>query len=212
VKQLLYDTTCQQQQQWMCRAAGVASGAQYNVFISHAGPQKASFAVWLQRELRRHGVSAFLDETSLHLGDAADAEMQAALRSCSIVVIVLTPDFLRSPYCMSELRWALHPCEPHPSLVQRSTGPDQQLSAGGSAGNRQVQLHSAALQHGRAPPLVLPVFYQASNVSALQQDMQQQLAQLHSLPSGEQQRLKQASADLDMVCRITGDRQDSHGK
>ena len=103
----------------LCRGRNEASGRTYDVFISHAGPQKANFAVWLQRELQRHGVSAFLDERSLRLGDAAGPEMEAAVRSCSIVVIVLTPDFVRSSYCMRELHWALHPSQLHPVQLQQ---------------------------------------------------------------------------------------------
>lgn len=55
----------------------MANGAMYQVFISHAGKQKAGFAAWLQRELHHHGVSAFLDDRNLRLGDAADLEMEA---------------------------------------------------------------------------------------------------------------------------------------
>jgi TIR domain len=115
-----------------CRACDEASGRSYDVFISHAGPQKGNFAAWLRRELQRHGISAFLDEGSLRLGDAAAAETEAALRSCSIVVVVLTPDFVRSSDCMEELHWALHPSQPHPAQPQQSPHKmrcDQQLAA-----------------------------------------------------------------------------------
>lgn len=189
-----------------------ASGKSYEVFISHAGVQKASFAVWLQRELGRHGVSAFLDETSLRLGDVADAEMEAALRTCSIVVVVLTPDYLRSAYCLEELHWALHPARPHPPLLQRLVGPVE--SAAGHA--PQLQPDPVSVQRVRGPPTMLPVFLHTSDLTALQQDMQQQVDEAGRcsapLASAELQRLEQASTDLAAVCRFTGDRLDSHGK
>lgn len=184
------------------------------MFISHAGPQKASFAVWLQRELRRHGVDAFLDETSLRLGDAADVEMEAALRSCGIVVVVLTPDYLKSSYCMEELRWALNPLQPHPPLLQKSAGPALQQQAAGSTPGPQAQRQHSTTQRDQEPPLVLPVFYHTSNIDALQQQVQQQLADAREsgAPSAAQQQLQQASTSLAAVCRLTGDRLDSHGK
>jgi TIR domain len=197
-----------------CRAGGEASGKSYPVFISHAGPQKASFAVWLQRELRRHGVDAFLDETSLRLGDAADAEMEAALRSCSIVVVVLTPDYLQSSYCMEELHWALHPLQLHPPLKKSAAEPALQQLAAGSTPKASAQLQQSTTQRDKEPPLVLPVFYHTSRIEALQQEVQQQLADADQsgAPSAARQRLQQASADLAEVCRISGDRLDSHGK
>jgi TIR domain len=184
------------------------------VFISHAGPQKASFAVWLQRELRRHGISAFLDETSLRLGDAADVEMEAALHSCSIVVVVLTPDFLRSSYCMDELHWALHPAQPHPQLLRKSAELIIQQSAAGSTAQQPGPQHHSTTQRGRDPPLVVPVFHHTSNIEALQQEVHQQLAKAiaSDAPSAAQQRLQQATSDLAAACRLNGDRLDSHGK
>lgn len=196
-----------------CRARGEASGEAYDVFISDAGTRKGTFAVWLQRELRRHGIDAFLAETSLRPGDAADVEREAALRSCSIVVAVLTPDYLRSAYCMLELHWALHPSEPHPPLLQKSAMPAMQQSTAGHT-PRDAQLHSITVQRSKGPPYVLPVFYHSSNIHALQQSVEQQLAKAHitDAPPGTLQRLQQAGADLAAVCGFAGDRLDSHGK
>ena len=184
-----------------CRARGEASGRTFDVFISHAGPQKASFAAWLQHELCRSGISAFLDETSLRYGDAADVEMEATLRSCSIVVVVLTPDYLRSSYCLQELHWALHPCQPQ----------QQQAAADGVL--QQPHWSQSTTQRSREPPVVLPVFYHTSDIGALQQEVQRQLAASHcrSAPLAELERLQQASTDLAALCRLTGDRPDSHG-
>lgn len=81
--------------------------ANEDVFISHAGPQKDVFAVHLRRELQRHGISAFLDERSIMRGEHSEARMQAACTGAKLMIFVVTCDFLRSIWCLKELRWAL---------------------------------------------------------------------------------------------------------
>ena len=187
-----------------------ASTRTYDVFISHAGPQKASFAAWLQRELQRRGVSTFLDERSLRLGDAADAEMESALRGCSIVVAVLTADFLRSSYCMQELHWALHSAQPHP--VQPGN-PSARQPAAGSATQQLPDTKQTEQQCSREPPLVLPVFYHTSDIYALQDVLRRRMSRVRMwfTPSARQG-LKRAQADLDLVYNIISNRLDSQGK
>ena len=190
-----------------CRARGEASGRTYDVFISHAGPQKQTIAASLQRELRACGVSTFLDETSLRPSDAADVEMEAALRSCSIVVFLLTHDFLGSSYCMEELHWALHPTESHPPLLH---GSGAAHTAAGSASCQSAHSHRVTVQRSKEPQL-LPVFYHTSNIAGLQQEMQRLIdaANSRGAPSAA---LQQASIDLAALCRITGIREDCQSK
>jgi TIR domain len=180
------------------------------VFISHAGPQKANFAVWLQRELRRHGISAFLDERSLNLCDAAGPEMEAALRSCSIVVVVLTLDFVRSTYCMEELHWALHASQPQ---LRKPADAVAQHSAADRA-PQQETYHRQSTQQGSKEPWLLPVFYRTSDIDELQQDVEQQIADAceGGASPAQLQRLQQAGKDLGALCGFTGDRLDSHNK
>jgi TIR domain len=189
-----------------CRAPGRASNIIYDVFISHAGPQKQTIAASLQAELHRRGVSTFLDETSLRPGDDADAEMEAALRSCSFVVFVLTPDFLRSSYCMEELHWALHPTESHPPLHESAS----KQAAAGSAAHQPARLQRVTVQRSKELVL-LPVFYHTSNIPGLQQQMQRLIDEAKSsgAPLAD---LQQAGIDLAALCRITGIREDSQGK
>ena len=52
-------------------------------------------------------MTAFLDRESLHLGDQAVPKMEAAVRTCQILVIVLTKDWLRKEWTTLELHWAL---------------------------------------------------------------------------------------------------------
>lgn len=140
--------------------------------------------------------------------------MEAALRSCSIVVVVLTPDFVRSTYCMRELHWALHPAEPHPAQLQQPAAPAMLQPAADSAHEKTSVLQQTTQQRSKQPPLLLPVFYQASDTGAMQQEIQRQIADAyknHASPA-ELQRLQQASSDLAAVSRITGNRLDSQGK
>jgi TIR domain len=194
----------------ICRAREDLSGKSYDVFISHAGPQKANFAVWLQRELRRRGISAFLDETSLRLCDAADAEMEAAVRSCSIVVFVLTRDFVHSSYCLRELRWALDAAQSHPVQLQQSAS----LQPAADSTPQQEALSRRSTQQRSKQPLLLPVFYHTSEIDALQQDVECQIAEARkgSKSPGELQQLQQAGNDLGALCGFVGDRLDSHDK
>ena len=59
-------------------------GKRYDVFISHAGPQKLNFAGWLQQRIEAAGFSAFLDETNLHYGEESGAVMEAVVRSSQV--------------------------------------------------------------------------------------------------------------------------------
>mmetsp|Transcript_12785 Transcript_12785/g.38532 ORF Transcript_12785/g.38532 Transcript_12785/m.38532 type:complete len:174 (-) Transcript_12785:3901-4422(-) len=85
-----------------------AEYASEEVFISHAGAQKDTFAVHLQRRFENYSVKSFLDEPSIKPGALSGLRMEAACDGVKLVIFVLTPDFLSSPYCMDELMWALN--------------------------------------------------------------------------------------------------------
>jgi TIR domain len=195
-----------------CTAQGEASGKSYDVFISHAGQQKSCFAAWLQREMQRHGVAAFLDETSLQLGEPADVEMEAALCSCSIVVAVLTPDYLRSSYCMAELHWALHPQGQHSPLQQKVTAASGDASTDADRAAAQLQQPGQQFEVRRSDsklPVLMPVFRDTSSIDALQQQMASQVA---AAPEAGRAQAEQAGEDLAAACRHAGDRPDSFGR
>jgi len=78
-----------------------------DVFISCAGEQKDGFAVHLRQELQRHGLSAFLDERNILPGQQAASRVKAACTGAKLVIFVLTGAFIRSTYCLEELRWTL---------------------------------------------------------------------------------------------------------
>lgn len=77
------------------------------VFISHRGTQKERYALPLKTMLEESGVTTFVDERNLQPGEEADPKMEGQLRGATLVVFLLTPDFLGSSFCMTELQWAL---------------------------------------------------------------------------------------------------------
>ena len=88
------------------------------VFISHAGEQKIHLAAQLKQDLRLSGVTAFLDRDDLHLGDASEQKMKESVRSCQILIIILTRDWLKKKWTNDELHWALE--------QRRLSQPDEQ--------------------------------------------------------------------------------------
>lgn len=80
-------------------------GATYDVFLSHRGPDtKKSFSFWLKEKLEEQGITTFLDDKSLRPGDIATREMDEAMQAAKWGVIVLSPGFFASGYCMKELK------------------------------------------------------------------------------------------------------------
>ena len=62
--------------------------------------------------------------------------------------------------------------------------------------------------------MVLPVFYKISDIGALQRQLWRQLAwaRICSMQPARLARLRQARSDFAEVCRLVGDRLDSHNK
>ena len=209
------------------------------MFISHAGEQKGSFAAFLLDEMTRCGVKAFLDEKSLQLGEAADVRMEAALRSCRVVVAVLTPAFLRSSYCMEELHWALHPKEAHPPLQQKFS------SRGADNVANDIQRAAAQLPQPGEPctvqragsrlPTLIPVFHETSDIEQLQKHLKERVERAEAVRKSARAAARPAPAsaaataalaaaasayaavrraddNVAAACRHVGDRKDSHGK
>jgi hypothetical protein len=76
----------------------------YDVFISHSGKDsKKNFADLLRVDLERAGVQCFFDEHSLKVGDPAANKMLMAMEQVPYGVIILSPSFFESEWCMKEL-------------------------------------------------------------------------------------------------------------
>jgi hypothetical protein len=79
-------------------------GRKYDVFSSHCGKDsKCNFAIVLKTELERAGLSCFLDERDLRLGNPAARTMLAAMQTAKFGVVVLTEGFFRREWCLKEL-------------------------------------------------------------------------------------------------------------
>eukprot|EP00898_Chlorokybus_atmophyticus_P004150 jgi/Chlat1/4736/Chrsp30S04765 len=96
----------------------------WDVFISHRGPDvKHDFATMLWWHLKRF--STFLDYRSLRLGGNGLANIARALRMANVTIVILTPGFFKSKYCIAELEAALrYSSEGSPTLLPVFLGQD----------------------------------------------------------------------------------------
>lgn len=61
----------------------------------------------LREKLGAIGMTAVVDERDIKTGQVAGVCIKAACQTARLVIFVITREFLRSSYCMDELRWAL---------------------------------------------------------------------------------------------------------
>lgn len=77
----------------------------WDVFVSHRGPDtKRNFVEYLQLALP--GRNIFVDRVSLRKADVGWETIVGALSTARIVLIVLSPEYQRSFWCLEELRIA----------------------------------------------------------------------------------------------------------
>lgn len=76
---------------------------EWDVFISHASEDKAAVARPLASILAANGVSAWLDEAELILGDSLREKIDAGLSHSQFGVVVLSPPFFSKQWPQSEL-------------------------------------------------------------------------------------------------------------
>ena len=78
----------------------------WDVFVSHRGPDvKSTFVDLLEYALADRAV--FVDKSGLEPGQHNWPAMLAALKRAKIVLVVLSPNYQRSPWCLEELRTAM---------------------------------------------------------------------------------------------------------
>lgn len=76
----------------------------YDVFISHRGPEvKNTFAGYLYRDLCAHGLQPFLDREELRAGECIDPQIEGAIKSAYVHIVILSPGFADSRWCLDEL-------------------------------------------------------------------------------------------------------------
>lgn len=77
---------------------------QYDVFMSHAGPDKDDFVRPLAAALVQGGLSVWYDEFELRVGDSLRRKIDQGIRAARFGIVVLSPAFLRGrPWTEHEL-------------------------------------------------------------------------------------------------------------
>ncbi len=75
----------------------------YDVFISHAGPDKQPIALPIYQELERRNIRSFVDEAELRVGRYAPEAMIRAMETARCGVFILSPEFAAREWPMKEL-------------------------------------------------------------------------------------------------------------
>lgn len=75
------------------------------LFISYKSEENP-FALQLAADLKNRGVNVWIDRMDIQTGEEWDASIGAALRNCSGMIAILTPDYFRSHVCLDELHFA----------------------------------------------------------------------------------------------------------
>lgn len=75
----------------------------WDVFISHAGEDKAEVAMPLAVALQSHGVTVWLDALEMRIGDSLRRKIDKGLSSSRFGIVVVSPAFLRKPWPQYEL-------------------------------------------------------------------------------------------------------------
>src|SRR5262249_47946113 len=75
----------------------------YDIFISHAGEDKAEVAAPLARLLRDKGVSVWLDAHVLQIGDSLRAKIDQGLRESRCGLVILSHNFFKKEWPPKEL-------------------------------------------------------------------------------------------------------------
>eukprot|EP00253_Pinus_taeda_P017904 PITA_17904 len=76
----------------------------HDVFINHRGPDvKETLATRLYKRLLSHNLRPFLDKAELQKGDYIDAQIENAIRTASIHIVIFSPRYAESRWCLDEL-------------------------------------------------------------------------------------------------------------
>ncbi len=75
----------------------------FDVFISHASEDKATFVTPLANALKKHGLKVWFDKFSLKVGDSLHRSIEKGLARSRYGVVVFSPKFLAKNWPMAEL-------------------------------------------------------------------------------------------------------------
>lgn len=84
-------------------APDVLGGRTWDVFISHASEDKESVARPLAAALEELGVSVWLDEIQLKIGDSLRRKIDQGIRSSRFAAVIISADFLAKGWTQYEL-------------------------------------------------------------------------------------------------------------
>lgn len=75
----------------------------YDVFISHSSIDKETIARPLATALEKHGLSTWLDEEQLNVGDSIRRGIDEALRCSRFGIVILSQTYLKNEWTLKEL-------------------------------------------------------------------------------------------------------------
>lgn len=76
------------------------------LFLSHTHTEQA-FAARLSSQLRKHGISVWAPSDAIRPGSRWASQIDSALNEAGIFVALVSPEYLRSQWCMFELGAAI---------------------------------------------------------------------------------------------------------
>lgn len=85
-------------------AASATTTNNYDVFINHRGPDvKKTLASHLYHRLLVHGLQIFLDFEELQEGDNLTSQIEGAIRTTSVHIVIFSTNYAESNWCLNEL-------------------------------------------------------------------------------------------------------------
>lgn len=86
----------------------VTEAEQYQVFISHRGPDtKNNVASLIYHNLKPYGLRVFLDKEELRTGMTLSPAIRGAISSASVHLVIFSQNYAHSRWCLDELCWML---------------------------------------------------------------------------------------------------------
>lgn len=84
-------------------ASALPAPSDWDLFLSHASEDKVAVVRPLVEALEQRGLSVWVDEIQLTLGDSLSGRINRGLTMSRFGVVVLSPDFFKKPWPLNEL-------------------------------------------------------------------------------------------------------------
>nr|XP_011470666.1 PREDICTED: TMV resistance protein N-like [Fragaria vesca subsp. vesca] len=100
-------------------STGSALPWKYDVFLSFRGADtRKGFTDYLYKELQRQGIMTFRDDPQLERGTVISPELLTAIEQSRFAVVVLSPKYATSTWCLLELSKILDYCRYETELIR----------------------------------------------------------------------------------------------